>query len=196
MPFQCSIGKRLLILFFILASLVPCVLWNVGIGRKFNKYAVDTQCVVENMHTEIEMCTYKCNCIYKCIGGGGPGNPDWPYCFSVCQECPTKCTYGYLTLTHNISDHELFVQNVSAGVVNASDFNKKYNLNGTITCYFYPYQPYELEIKLTDDSSYFELYLIWTIIAGILLVIWIALEVYDRHKSNDCFRHEQYSRIK
>jgi hypothetical protein len=76
----------------------------------------------------------------------------------------------------------MYGREVSLGKVDGNDFHNRYIINDTIACYYLS-STGEIQITKTENQDYYRSFIAFTIIAGLILIIWIISEI-----RGDCCR--------
>lgn len=155
--------------------LLPCILYNVGVGRLFNKYAILSECIINDTYTTKISCSYTCDCGDYCANYDEDGYT----CRVICNTCNTLCDEGHLIIypiIANISNITFFTDDVSVGIVNINDFNNKYQPNDIIECYYYADQQ-QVKLSKNENMDYYNSYMAFTVIACIFITVWILGEI-------------------
>lgn len=156
-------------IFFTLMFLIPCILFNVGVGREWNKNAIMSKCLVIDHNIIESKCSYKCNCQIVCL--------EKPFnCYNICNLCWKTCYNGYVNVLINNTENRVSVL-TDDNITNVeSQLNKKYSINITITCYYY--NNITKFSNEEENSNYFVFYIISTIVACLISLIVLSLEIY------------------
>lgn len=166
---RCNIYCRILTCsIFTLVFLIPCILFNIGIGREWNKNAVVSKCFILGYDIMESKCSYKCNCQLVCLGK--------PYdCHNICDLCWKTCYNGYVDVFINKIKNKVFGLTDDTITKVESQLSEKYPINSTITCYYYNNIT---KFSNTETDNYLGYYIFFTIIACLIAFITLSIETY------------------
>jgi hypothetical protein len=164
----------------VLILLIPCILFNSGVGREWNKNAVGTKCFIIDYIIVENECPYNCDCKTVCEivpdGDGGKVTK----CFTECDTCLKVCYNGNVVVYINNIEKEVFaLTDDTVDSVNLQ-LNNKYPLNGTVTCY---YNKNIVKFSNEENPVYFGFYIFFTIVAGLVALITLSVELYLYYKT-------------
>lgn len=176
MCFTRFIPRAIIMTLIIISLLLPCVFFNAGIGRMFNKYAIRTECIINNTYIKSTVCTYTCGCIEICRMGI---NKEL-LCYNSCQICNSICNEAHMLICL-VND---FYQSKIADVIfdkNASiqKFEHTHQPHDLIGCYYYE-STGEIRLNNNENDNYYYTYIMSTIAAVFLFIIYIGLELIRR----------------
>lgn len=148
---------RRLILISILCLLffIPLILYNIGVGREFNKHAKQLECFVTGSYIVKNNCFYYCNCIQSC------------------ETCHYDCYDVYVNIRYNLT-------NVSTALemYERITYDKVLSLlpknNTNISCYVYKD---DIEIKIVENKEYYIAQIFFSCVSCLLFLSWFVIEI-------------------
>jgi hypothetical protein len=149
-------------------TLLPCIFYNTGVNRYFNKYSVQVMCEIREIYTIETTCTYDCNCKTE--------SDTWNTYKQVCATCYKQCEDGHFTLLPlvNSKDPYSIIKDVDYGIIDDTFY--AYNLPGNnIPCYYESYTG-QILLDSTDDPVYKTFNTISIVLPFIYLCVWIFIE--------------------
>lgn len=176
----CNIYSRVIIgIAFTLVFLIPCILFNVGVGREWNKKAIMTKCLIVDYIIIESKCGYDCNCETVCEIIDDEGEKI-THCYNQCEVCWKICYNGYVDVIVNTLQTEVFALTDDTINLVESRLNNTYPINTTVTCY-----RKDDDVKFSKDENmvYFGFYIFFTIVACIIASITLIVELYLYFKS-------------
>lgn len=182
---QCCVVRFVIMICIIEIFMLPCILYNSGVARQFNRFASDSKCIIVDTFLTQVPTTYLCNCVKKCYVQYGTS------CRQECDVCPGHYDVGHLVLlplelnfttqnnVHNMTESEyisIYGREISIGRVDGNDFNNRFKIDDIINCYYLS-STGEIQVTKTENQDYFRSFIAFTIIAGLILIIWIIGEI-------------------
>jgi hypothetical protein len=177
----CNIYSRVITgIISVLILLIPCILFNSGVGREWNKNAVGSKCFIVDHIIAENKCSYACNCGNVCITIPDQEGGTITRCRNECDTCWKLCYNGNIVVEVNNLETQVFA--LTDDTINkvSIELNNKYPLNGTVTCYYY-----KNTVKFSNEENlvYLGFYIFFTIVAGLVALITLLVEL----KINDFF---------
>lgn len=169
----CNIYYRVTIYsVFILIFLIPCIIFNVGVGREWNKNAMMSKCLIVDYVITESKCGYDCNVRIVCEDIEAQGvtcYKKWDICWKICYN-------GYV-IVDNFPTEIFILKDDSMNLID-SKLNDKYPINTTVTCYHYNNVT---KFSNEENAIYFGFYIFFTIISCSILLISLLYELHGKN---------------